>query len=73
MDCRQTRGCDPLAIVLTAAASAPGHLVRNTFDSCRTDAIEGHELSSPRELVSGTARAASFFRDFEGTQILRLS
>jgi len=39
--------CDPLAIALTAAASARRrrlrpHLVRSTFDSCRADAIERH-------------------------------
>jgi hypothetical protein len=40
--------CDPLAIALTAAASArrqplsKPHLVRSTFYSGRADAIEGH-------------------------------
>jgi hypothetical protein len=39
--------CDPLAIALTAAASvhrsttSKTTLVRSTFDTCRTDSIEG--------------------------------
>jgi hypothetical protein len=43
--------CDPLAIALTAAASAihclKPHLVRSTSDSCRGDAIERHSACGP--------------------------
>jgi hypothetical protein len=53
-----------------------GSLSPNSFRARRVRLTEdmGHKLSSPRETGKHRLRGqAFFFRDFEGTQILRLS
>jgi hypothetical protein len=64
--------CDPLAIALTAAASAQQsttsktHLVRGTFDSWRTDPIEGHSGLGATTGLKQVAPARGSLREWFG-------